>query len=386
MSIDPMLGGASVELDGDKAYSQRDLSQLGSGGIRDRHKPETTVTQKFAARPGLNSRQQVQAPIINREMIIAGYKGNANAWLRCLHGVLQANGQQVDRRFYLALDPRESDRQGELMEIGRQAFSEFVVVPYRDFLEANPVGLPAARNLHSFVGKITEEFRNVGPVLVALPFFTLIPGAFDVLERNYEHATRDKKISFMGYEVKKADGRRPGATLVLPPNWSRHPDFPLAKGLSPFANGDIEYIKDEILRSLRASDTIVGHGMKAGPSCCIQTFPADQIVSNVEPAFNPAGRPSVPTSAPNNPQSLPLTSGLVVPQEAKIGQVALLPFGPDEKESALSLISQLGMQAIKIMDAGRYGLTLADDPEFAEATVKKAQGWKIKAGKAAKVK
>ncbi len=406
MATDPMLGGASIELD-PLTTTNRDLSALASGGIRDRHKPETQVINKFAAPLNNGVAPQRQAPSVNRSMIIAGYKGKADAWIRCLKEVLHINGQQVDRKFYLSLDPREMGRQAELMEVGSQAFSTFVVLPYRDELPNNPVGMPAARNLHSFVGRITEEFRNVGPVLIVLPFHTLMPGGFDFIERNYSHAISAKGIAFLGYEVKKPEGRQPGSAIVLPPNWARHPDYPLAKGLSQYTVGDITYIKDEILRSMRASDVMIGHGMKPGATTAIQTFPGDEIIDAAKPAaFNPQGRPHSPSAPARRPEAtleerqaavqprvveptpeqIYPVQPVVNPTEPIVYPVAVSPFNSDEKAAALVLISQLGMAAVRTLDATRYGLTLADDAEFADATVSKAQGYKLRAGKAAKAK
>lgn len=384
MSFDPMLGGAAIQIDPETA-TQAQLSALSGGGIL--KKPNVTVTQKFAARPTMTQAQQRQAPQINRKMIIAGYKGKADAWIRCLKGVLATNGQQVDRAFYLSLDPRELDRQPELMEVGTQAFETFVVLPYRDSLDANPIGLPAARNLHSFVGQVTEEFRNAGPVLIVLPFKTLIPGFADWIERNYEHATAQKGIAFMGYVTKKPEGNLPGAALVLPPNWSRHPDYTLAKGLSQFTNGDLSFIRDEVLRAMRPTDCIIGHGMKPGPQTCIQTFPSNEIMDQpgVYPApakpenYNPSGRPTVPTLPQSNIQ-------LGQSAQTERASNSVLLFNEEEKEAALVLISQLGLGALKILDAARYGVTLADDAEFANAAQNRAQGFKIRAGKAAKGK
>lgn len=383
MAIDPFIGGVTVELDPTK-MTNRDLSALSSGGIRDRHKPETTITHKYAAQPGLSPQQRAQAPGVNRNMVIVGYKGKADAWVRCLKEVLHVNGAQVDRAFYLGLDPREADRQAELMEVGSQAFSTFVVIPYRDALaDPNPVGLPAARNLHSLVGVVTETYRNVGPTLIVLPFHTLMPGGFDIIERHYTHAIGSKGISFLGYEIKKSEGRTPGAAIVLPPLWARHPDFPLAKGLNPYTAGDISYIKDEILRAMRNSDVMIGDQMKPGAMTVLQTFPADQIMDLPKgPAFNPQGRPQPPTvvvaKAP---------TGEVTINNAPVQPVASsAPFSDEEKASALALISATGIAAFKILDAARYGVTLASDPEFAEQAQNKAQGWKIRSGKAAKAK
>lgn len=373
---DPMLGGATVQLDPNKAYSARELSSLGDGGITTKspqHSPKTEVTHKYAAQ---TPQQRAMAPSVNRAMIIAGYKGKADAWIKCFKEILHINGQQVDRHFYLSLDPREAHRQAELMEIGTQTFSTFVVLQYRDALESNPVGLPAARNLHSFVGRITEEFRNVGPVLIVLPFHTLMPGGFDFIERNYTHAISAKGVHFLGYITKKPEGRLPGAAIVLPPNWARHPDFQLAKGLNQYGNGDISYIKDEVLRAMRESDVMIGHGMKAGATTALQTFAQDEIVDLPQPAaFNPAGRPQAPVRKPEatlaeRQQAVnPPLPEFVPPSRS---------FSAEEKEAALALISQLGMGALKVLDPARYGLTLAEDAEFANATVSKAQGHKLR--------
>lgn len=375
-----MLGGASIELDPTKV-TNRDLSSLSSGGIRDRHRPETVTTHRYAAQPGLSPQQRAQAPGVNRDMVIVGYKGKADAWIACLKELLHQNGQQVQRAFYLGLDPREANRQAELMEVGSQAFQTFVVIPYRDALEANPIGLPAARNVHSLVGTVTEQYRNVGPVLIVLPFHTLMPEPFDFIERNYSHAISQKGIVFLGYEVKKSDGKQPGAAIVLPPNWARHPDFPLAKGLNQYANGDISYIKDEILRSMRTSDVMIGDQMKPGATTAIQTFPADQVIDQQVAGYNPNGKPQVPApvqrATPNSaPVPLTQTSGLANPVIAPARS-----FDADEKAATLVLISQLGQGALKMVDASRYGLTLAEDPEFADEAHKKTQGWKIRQGK-----
>ena len=373
--VDPMLGGHTAELDPLKTTAA-DLSRLKEGGITDRHRPETVTTHKYAAQPEYNQAQVRQAPSVNREMVIIGYKGKADAWLRCLKEVLAVNGQQLDRKFYLGLDPREMNRQAELMEAGSQAFSTFVVIPYRDPLADQPIGLPAARNLHALVGTVTEEYRNVGPTLIVLPFHTLQPGTFDTISRHYEHAKQTRGIAFLGYKTKQASGEMPGAAIVLPPQWARHPDFPLAKGLNQYVTGDISFLKDEILRAMRSSDCMIGHGQKPGPSTSIQTFAADEIIDQPTQGYNPNGK-SVPAQQapirPTHPEPTPLPPK---PQAA-----IPVEFTQEEKEAALALISQLGMGALKVLDPVRYGITLASDEKFANDAQNKAQGFKIRQGK-----
>lgn len=402
MTADPFLGGATVEIDPTKATAAQ-IARLADGGITgsQQNQPKTEFVHRYAAPLQSGVAPQRQAPSVNRNMVIAGYKGKADAWLRTLREVLHVHGAQVDRAFYLALDPREAHRQAELMEAGSQAFSTFAIVPYRDALpDPTPIGLPAARNLHSFVGTVMETYRNVGPILIVLPFHMLMPGGFDFIERNYTHAQSTKGIHFLGYEVKRPDGKRPGSAIVLPPLWARHPDFPLAKGLSQYTADDIGYIKDEVIRAMRSSDVMIGHGMKPGATTAIQTFAQDEIMDLVPPApaFNPNGRPSVPSqplpqapaqqfAAPSqiveiaNTPPAPATTGYIAPAGP-----ATLAFSDAEKAAALVLISQLGISAVKTMDAARYGVTLACDPEFADQAQNKAQGFKIRAGKAAKAK
>jgi hypothetical protein len=314
-------------------------------------------------------------------MVVVGYKGKADAWIKCFDKLFKANGGKTDRSMYLAFDPREEDKRDAVIDAGTRTFETFVLLPYRYVIPANRIGLPAPKNLDALMGHVQEEHFNGGPALMVIPFHTLNGKPFDVIEQHYKLS----KMPFLGYEmVKTVNGQRtrlPGALLVFPAGWVTHPNYTLKKGLGATGGTDLYFMRDEILRDMRSCEHICGSGQQPSSFACIQGFDVNEAFGPetvADPNARPAGAKAV--GVPLAPGALIVTDGLdrVVRQPEPTAAPAI------NQQEIIDAIKATGFAGLSGPQKRAYSDFIVADEAFFETANKAIMAQKIAAGKAKK--
>ncbi len=386
---DNELGGTRIVMTDKKSFENFNISQLSNidDGTVDAltGRPVRQAQNQPAPQPVVQQQQIQQAPRtqINRRMVVVGYKGKAEAWIKTFDKLFKARGGQTDRHMYLAFDPREEEMRDAVIDAGTRTFEKFVLIPYRYNIPSHRIGLPAPKNLDALMGQVQEEHFNGGPALMAIPFHTLHGTPFDQIENHY----RMSKTPFLGYEMVKthqgAKVRLPGALLVFPPGWVTHPNYTLKKGLSAVGGSDLWLLRDEILRDMRTCEQICGSGQTPSSFACIQGFDTNEAFGPetvADPNKRPEGAKAVGVPLP--PGALIVNDGLArtvkVPEPEKTLAVIF------SKEDILDSIKSGGFASLSGPQKRAYSDYIVEDEAFFESANKATASFKVKEGKAKK--